>query len=78
MPPLEVSRTNQRRKIQKTGRIGATESAGETIGTKRTIKNIGKPEIIPGEIPASRRLRGIIKISDPAIIEQIAESDLLD
>ncbi len=28
------------------------------------------------QVPASQRFRGRIKISDPAIIEEIAESDL--
>ena len=30
------------------------------------------------QVPASRRFRGRIKISDPAIIEEIAECDLLE
>ena len=45
---------------------------------ERTRTKKGKPVRVSNAAPSlSRKLRGIIRIKDPAVIEEIAQSDLL-
>jgi hypothetical protein len=60
MPPVEAVRQKPEKSTLTTGKI---KSGVDVTGNINLV-------------PASRRFRGRIKISDPAIIEEIAESDL--
>jgi hypothetical protein len=60
MPPVEAVRQKPEKSTLTTGKI---KSGVDVRGNMNLV-------------PASRRFRGRIKISDPAIIEEIAESDL--
>jgi len=62
MPPVEAVRQKPEKSTLTTGKI---KSGVDVTGNMNLV-------------PVSRRFRGRIKISDPAIIEEIAESDLLE
>jgi hypothetical protein len=60
MPPVEAVRQKPEKSTLTTGKI---KSGVDVTGNMNLV-------------PVSRRFRGRIKISDPAIIEEIAVSDL--